>query len=189
MTFDVNAPNKCGIAKRNWFQFDGGLSKMKLSEKLYSYRKKAGMSQQELAEQLDVSRQTVSKWETGQGYPSIESLKLLAKLFDTTIDELVSDEDVEIKIKQEEKKNKATNILGWITLVISLALFGVAFGVKLYWMFVLAIIFAFATCVLFNLQFRNEHNTSKAKRITMQIFTFISMFIAIGGFICLCLGI
>jgi len=162
---------------------------MTFDEKLKKLRKENNLTQDDLAEKIFVTRTAVSKWETGQGYPSIESLKLLAKLFDTTIDELVSDEDVEIKIKQEEKKNKATNILGWITLVISLALFGVAFGVKLYWMFVLAIIFAFATCVLFNLQFRNEHNTSKAKRITMQIFTFISMFIAIGGFICLCLGI
>ncbi len=47
---------------------------MKLSEKLYSYRKKAGMSQQELAEHLGVSRQSISKWETGTTVPSSEKL-------------------------------------------------------------------------------------------------------------------
>lgn len=47
---------------------------MKLSEKLYSYRKKADMSQQELAEHLGVSRQSISKWETGTTVPSSEKL-------------------------------------------------------------------------------------------------------------------
>lgn len=64
---------------------------MKLSEKLYSYRKKAGMSQQELAEQLDVSRQTVSKWETGMVLPSAEKLIRLSKLFSVPLDVLTDD--------------------------------------------------------------------------------------------------
>ena len=162
---------------------------MTIDEKLKKLRKENNLTQDDLAEKIFVTRTAVSKWETGQGYPSIESLKLLAKLFETSIDELVSDEDVEIKIKQEEKKSKTKNILGWITLVIAFALCGVAFGVKLYWMFALATIFAFATCFLFNLQLRSEHKTSNAKRITMQVFTFISMFIAIGGFICICLNV
>ena len=54
---------------------------MKLNEKLHSYRKKSGLSQQELAEQLDVSRQSVSKWETGITVPSVEKLILLSKLY------------------------------------------------------------------------------------------------------------
>lgn len=162
---------------------------MTFDEKLKKLRKEHNLTQDDLADKIFVTRTAVSKWETGQGYPSIESLKLLAKLFDTTIDELVSDEDVKNKIKQEEKKNKINAILGWISIVVALALCGVAFGVKLYWMFVLATIFAFSACVLFNLQLRREHNTNKAKLITMQILTFISMLIAIGGFVCLCIGI
>lgn len=160
---------------------------MTFDEKLKSLRKAKGLTQDELADKIFVTRTAVSKWETGQGYPSIESLKLLAKLFDVTIDELVSDKDVEIKIKQEETKNKTNSILGWISIVAALALSAVAFDVKLYWLFSIATIFAFSACVFFNLQLRSEHNTSKAKRVTMQIFTFISMLIAIGGFICLCI--
>lgn len=64
---------------------------MKLNEKLYSYRKKAGMSQQELAEYLDVSRQTVSKWETGMTLPSAEKLIRLSKLIGAPLDVLTDD--------------------------------------------------------------------------------------------------
>ena len=52
-----------------------------LSEKIRSYRKQAGMSQEQLAEKLNVSRQAVTKWETGVGIPDIVNLKGLAKLF------------------------------------------------------------------------------------------------------------
>lgn len=162
---------------------------MTFDEKLKKLRKEQNLTQDDLAEKIFVTRTAISKWETGQGYPSIESLKLLAKLFNISIDELISDEDVEVKINQEKQKDKTSGIIGWVCLAVSVILSGVAFGTKVYWVFALATIFAFATCVMFNLQLRSEHNTSKAKRITMQIFTFISMFIAIGGFICLCIGI
>lgn len=126
MTFDVNAPNKCGIAKRNWFQFDGGLSKMKLSEKLYSYRKKAGMSQQELAEQLDVSRQTVSKWETGMVLPSAEKLIRLSKLFSVPLDVLTDDSIGLTECKGSTVKvRKSVNIslgIGAVAIVAAIAI-------------------------------------------------------------------
>lgn len=162
---------------------------MTFDEKLRKLRKEHNLTQDDLAEKIFVTRTAVSKWETGQGYPSIESLKLLAKLFDTTIDELVSDEDVKIKVKQEERKDRTNAILGWVYLAVSLLVSSTALGIKQYWLLSIAVIFAFATCVFFNLQLKSEHNTSKTKRITMQIFTFISMLIAIGGFICLCIGI
>lgn len=50
-----DALNKCGNVKGNWFSNNGGSPIMKLNEKLHSYRKKSGLSQQELAEQLEVS--------------------------------------------------------------------------------------------------------------------------------------
>lgn len=66
---------------------------MKFSEKLQSLRKGKGLSQEKLAEFLDVSRQAVSKWESGQTYPEIEKLIVLCDLFEITLDELVRDRD------------------------------------------------------------------------------------------------
>ena len=67
---------------------------MELSQKLVALRKKSGMTQQELAEKVYVTRTAVSKWENGKGYPAIDSLKLLSKVYGVSLDELVSDEDV-----------------------------------------------------------------------------------------------
>lgn len=76
---------------------------MKFSEKLKKLRKENNLTQDELADKLFVTRTAVSKWETDNGYPSIESLKLLSNLFHTTIDELISDEDIENKKHLEDK--------------------------------------------------------------------------------------
>ena len=64
---------------------------MTLSEKLQNLRKAAGLSQEALAEQLGVTRQAVSKWETGEGKPDIDNLLPLAKLLHTTVDYLLDD--------------------------------------------------------------------------------------------------
>lgn len=66
------------------------VNKVKLNEKIVSLRKKKGLSQQELAEALDVSRQAVSRWEVGTSLPSMENLLALSKLFETPVDELTS---------------------------------------------------------------------------------------------------
>ena len=55
--------------------------KMELNEKLQQLRKQKGWTQEEVAEMLYVSRTAISKWESGRGYPSIESLKVISKLF------------------------------------------------------------------------------------------------------------
>ena len=62
---------------------------MSLSEKILSLRTKLGLSQEELAEKLAVSRQSVSKWETGQSVPDLDKLIKLADLFQISVDELV----------------------------------------------------------------------------------------------------
>ena len=64
---------------------------MNLAEKIYLLRNQMGMSQTALAEQLQVSRQTVSKWETSASYPDIEKLIALSDLFRVSIDYLVRD--------------------------------------------------------------------------------------------------
>lgn len=65
---------------------------MTLAEKLKSIRKQAGMSQEQLAEKLGVSRQAVTKWETDAGIPDIENVIAISALFDISIDELLSNE-------------------------------------------------------------------------------------------------
>lgn len=66
---------------------------MNLSEKIYDCRKKAGLSQDALAEQIGVSRQAVSKWETGEATPEVNKLLLLAQAFHVTTDWLLSETD------------------------------------------------------------------------------------------------
>lgn len=80
---------------------------MKLSEKIYYCRKKCGYSQEALAQALGVSRQAVSKWETGESDPEISKLKLLAEAFDVTTDWLLSEEGPE-----EEKDQQTTSDSG-----------------------------------------------------------------------------
>ena len=88
---------------------------MKLNEKIYTCRKKTGLSQEALAEKLGVSRQSVSKWETGESVPEINKLPMLANIFNVTTDWLLSEEDEykqnfntsvdeDEKIKQEQIK-------------------------------------------------------------------------------------
>ncbi|MBB4824980.1 transcriptional regulator with XRE-family HTH domain [Sporosarcina luteola] len=64
---------------------------MSLGEKLKECRKNAGLSQEQLAEKLCVSRQAITKWETDRGMPNIESLQGIAKLFDVSVDYLLDD--------------------------------------------------------------------------------------------------
>lgn len=70
---------------------------MTLAEKLKMIRKQADMSQEKLAEKLNVSRQAVTKWETDTGIPDIENIMAISKLFDISIDELLGNEKAEKK--------------------------------------------------------------------------------------------
>ena len=78
---------------------------MEFNEKLQELRKNKGLTQEELAEALYVSRTAISKWESGRGYPSIDSLKEIAKFFSVTIDELLSSDEV-LSIAEEDNKQK-----------------------------------------------------------------------------------
>ena len=62
---------------------------MEFNNKLYELRKQTGFSQEELANRLNVSRQTVSKWEVGESSPDMEKLVAISELFDISLDELV----------------------------------------------------------------------------------------------------
>ncbi|MCM1054361.1 MAG: helix-turn-helix domain-containing protein [Bacteroides sp.] len=62
---------------------------MNFSEKLKEIRKKEGISQEQLAERIGVSRQAITKWETGKGLPDVENMVIIAEIFKTTIDDLL----------------------------------------------------------------------------------------------------
>lgn len=86
---------------------------MEFNEKLQGLRKEKGLTQEELAEVLYVSRTAVSKWESGRGYPNIESLKDISKFFSVSIDDLLSGEKL---LSIAEKENKS-NIRGMCDLL------------------------------------------------------------------------
>lgn len=78
---------------------------MEFGEKLQELRKKKDMTQEELAEALYVSRTAISKWESGRGYPSIDSLKEISRFFSVSIDELLSAEKMVSIAEKENKEN------------------------------------------------------------------------------------
>ena len=78
---------------------------MEFNEKLQNLRKQKGLTQEELGEKLYVSRTAISKWESGRGYPNIDSLKAIAKLFSVSIDDLLSGEEL-LQLAQEDHKHK-----------------------------------------------------------------------------------
>lgn len=106
---------------------------MEFHEKLQELRKQKGLTQEELAESLYVSRTAISKWESGRGYPNIDSLKAIAKFYCVTIDELLSGEEA-LTIAEEDKKQKESYlrdlVFGLLDLSIVMFFFVPLFGQK-----------------------------------------------------------
>lgn len=96
---------------------------MEFNNKLYELRKKKGLSQEELANRLNVSRQTISKWEVGDSTPDMEKLAAISELFQVSLEELVLDKvpekapekpakselysDIKEKVLTEDNRKKA----------------------------------------------------------------------------------
>lgn len=78
---------------------------MEFNQKLQVLRKEKGITQEQLAKELFVSRTAVSKWELGRGYPNLESLKDIAKFFDISIDQLLSGNEL-LTAAEEDNKRK-----------------------------------------------------------------------------------
>ena len=99
---------------------------MEFCEKLQELRKSRGLTQEELAEQLYVSRTAISKWESGRGYPSIDSLKAIAKYFSVSVDDLLSGDTV-LAIAEEDRarreKRSRTLVFGLLDCSAGLLLF------------------------------------------------------------------
>ena len=101
---------------------------LSISEKLKQARLAASLTQEELAEELDVSRQTISNWENGRSYPDIISVIALSDVYDMTLDSLLKGDKEMIKHLQESTDTVKSN-KRLIGLIIGLVLFGVCCAV------------------------------------------------------------
>ena len=99
---------------------------MKLSDKIVGLRKSNGMSQEDLAEKLDVSRQAISRWESGAAMPDANNILQLSKLFDVTTDYLLNDDyqsDNDLpKIKEVQNDNLGQIMIYLVTLEVMILL-------------------------------------------------------------------
>ena len=95
---------------------------MELGEKLQQLRKSRGMTQEELAEALFVSRTAVSKWESGRGYPGIDSLKALSAFFSVSVDDLLSAEKL-MDIAEKDTESKIRTVSGRLSGMADLSAF------------------------------------------------------------------
>ena len=99
---------------------------MKLSDKIVGLRKSNGMSQEDLAEKLDVSRQAISRWESGAALPDANNILQLSKLFDVTTDYLLNDDYQSYndlpKIKEVQNDNLGQIMIYLVTLEVMILL-------------------------------------------------------------------
>ena len=93
----------CGRYKKDRISVE--VQVLEFHEKFQELRKRRGLTQEELAEALFVSRTAISKWESGRGYPSIDSLKEISSYFSVSIDDLLSGEQLIFIAEKENKSN------------------------------------------------------------------------------------
>ena len=99
---------------------------MEFNEKLQELRRQTGLTQEELAAHLFVSRAAVSKWESGRGYPGIDSLKAISRFFSVSIDDLLSGDEL-VRLAEEDQNEKQNDtrsvIFGWLDVCAALLFF------------------------------------------------------------------
>ena len=99
---------------------------MEFYEKLQELRKNKGLTQEQLAEELYVSRTAISKWESGRGYPSIDSLKEISKYFSVSIDDLLSSEKL-LSIAENENKSNIRKVCDLVFGILDMMAVGLIF--------------------------------------------------------------
>lgn len=102
---------------------------MSIGDKIYNLRKKKNMSQEDLASVLNVSRQTISKWETGESNPDFDKIVPLCDFFDISTDELMREENytLETEIVRVNQKNKSLTISMCIVIFVVMCILGSVF--------------------------------------------------------------
>ncbi len=102
---------------------------MKFHERLYTLRKNAAMTQNDLAEKLNVSRQAVSRWEMGTAMPDVDNLLAMSELFGVSLDYMLKGREFTASTAQEDGKNAETEESkngGWLLLPIAAPLIGLS---------------------------------------------------------------
>ena len=84
---------------------------MKFGDKLILLRKKKGLSQEELAEKLGVSRQSVSKWESNNTYPETDKIVQICNIFECSMDDLINDKVTDVETTYRKNKNNLNNVI------------------------------------------------------------------------------
>ena len=170
---------------------------MEFHEKLQELRKSRGFTQEELAEALFVSRTAISKWESGRGYPSIDSLKQIAGFFSVTIDELLSGEKL-LSIAEKENQSNMQNLCRMLAGAIVLPLYPksmdgfissvnliaytetTAFNRMIYWgMFLALIVIGMLEIALVQLKITKAHKIQLA--VSMLLSILAVLFLALTG--------
>lgn len=125
-----------------------------LGENIYNLRKEKNITQEQLAEMINVSRQTISNWELGETSPNPEQLKLLSNVFNISVDEMINNDIKNVLVERVSNTEKLAGIIIKI-----LKFIGIAFLVMLIIDFVAFIIFCFV---------KNDMSVHNAQEITMS---------------------
>lgn len=106
-------------------QNKGGVTEMTIGDRIQELRKKKGISQEDLANSIDVSRQAVSKWESGQSSPELEKIILLSEYFEVTTDYLIKGVEMSLLVQENGPDavifavvSSATNVVGLIAALV-----------------------------------------------------------------------
>lgn len=103
---------------------------MNIAERLQELRKKAGYSQEQVAEMLEISRQAISKWESGQGNPEIDNVIKLTKIYHVSADYILLGQESNPIVSTSEKKRlskEAWKVIGIISIIAATAIITVLF--------------------------------------------------------------
>lgn len=124
--------------KNSTILLEGEIS-MEIGNKILILRKQNNLSQEELAEKVGVSRQTISKWELGETNPDLKQAKLLSKTFNISLDELTDNETKEVileKVSNTEKKtNTSLKILKYLGILVIIIVLIDIISLILFWSF------------------------------------------------------
>lgn len=112
---------------------------MTFGEKIKKLRADNNLTQEQLAEKIFVTRTAISKWETDRGYPSVDSLKELADIFQISIDELISDKDVENKKLPDTQRARKMYFVAIACLAVTVVSTVAAYFLKIYYFNIAAV--------------------------------------------------
>ncbi len=155
---------------------------MTFGEKLKKLRIENGLTQDELAQKIYVSRTAVSKWETDNGYPSIESLKQLSNLFNVSIDNLISDDDVENKRNIDRKNGRKAYYVAMVFFALTVT-FAILFAVTEIIYFNIGITLGFVGYLVFALLSKPKYKRMESKKELVKYIISRAVIFAIAIFV------